>query len=478
MSIIGRNEPCPCGSGKKYKQCHGAAAAVAFQSDSAYDRIRRIEGEASDAIMKFIAKRYGKDGLARAFEEFGSTEEMNDPNSPQGEYFIRWITYNWRPNDTETAAEQFLKATAQRLDPDQRRLIEATLAAPYSFHQVLSVIPGESLTMRDILLHTEFTAQERAASRILQPGSILFARAVTMDGVTFMMGNGSCTILPHWLNRIMELRTELEETEAMEGGRLTALALLANEEMLREEYFDIEYESLHPQRKLVNRDNEPLLMHTITYTIDSAEAAFHALKSLQQDLSQESDEDILATAVRDEHGMLAEVKLHWLKEPVVRGSEGNVIGGTITITATSLEVETNSAARAEKIQEEIRTRLGQAAQLVNVSVTSPDEVLNAGLKKSIGEAKSDEEDQRRLKESPEVQAMMREMMEKHWREWPDIPLPGLRNMTPRNAATDPVGRELLESMLLDFEQRNNAQEDEFMRVDVARLRRELGLTKS
>ena len=23
---IGRNEPCPCGSGKKYKKCHGAAS--------------------------------------------------------------------------------------------------------------------------------------------------------------------------------------------------------------------------------------------------------------------------------------------------------------------------------------------------------------------------------------------------------------------------------------------------------------------
>jgi preprotein translocase subunit SecA len=22
---IGRNDPCPCGSGKKYKRCHGAA---------------------------------------------------------------------------------------------------------------------------------------------------------------------------------------------------------------------------------------------------------------------------------------------------------------------------------------------------------------------------------------------------------------------------------------------------------------------
>ncbi len=26
---VGRNDPCPCGSGKKYKKCHGAAAAGA-----------------------------------------------------------------------------------------------------------------------------------------------------------------------------------------------------------------------------------------------------------------------------------------------------------------------------------------------------------------------------------------------------------------------------------------------------------------
>jgi preprotein translocase subunit SecA len=26
---VGRNDPCPCGSGKKYKKCHGAASQVA-----------------------------------------------------------------------------------------------------------------------------------------------------------------------------------------------------------------------------------------------------------------------------------------------------------------------------------------------------------------------------------------------------------------------------------------------------------------
>jgi preprotein translocase subunit SecA len=25
---VGRNEPCPCGSGKKYKQCHGLVAGA------------------------------------------------------------------------------------------------------------------------------------------------------------------------------------------------------------------------------------------------------------------------------------------------------------------------------------------------------------------------------------------------------------------------------------------------------------------
>jgi preprotein translocase subunit SecA len=26
VPVVGRNEPCPCGSGKKYKHCHGKLA--------------------------------------------------------------------------------------------------------------------------------------------------------------------------------------------------------------------------------------------------------------------------------------------------------------------------------------------------------------------------------------------------------------------------------------------------------------------
>lgn len=34
---VGRNDPCPCGSGKKYKKCHLAAYSTA-------DQLKMIEG--------------------------------------------------------------------------------------------------------------------------------------------------------------------------------------------------------------------------------------------------------------------------------------------------------------------------------------------------------------------------------------------------------------------------------------------------
>jgi hypothetical protein len=51
MTTPGRNDPCPCGSGKKYKKCHGAATTLPV--DYVYDRIRRLEAPASAGIGDF-----------------------------------------------------------------------------------------------------------------------------------------------------------------------------------------------------------------------------------------------------------------------------------------------------------------------------------------------------------------------------------------------------------------------------------------
>ena len=51
MSRIGRNDPCPCGSGKKYKQC-------CMREDEAAARRRRLELGAADRALEWLAKHH------------------------------------------------------------------------------------------------------------------------------------------------------------------------------------------------------------------------------------------------------------------------------------------------------------------------------------------------------------------------------------------------------------------------------------
>ena len=39
-STVGRNDPCPCGSGKKFKKCHGAPRANGDAWRAAADMLR------------------------------------------------------------------------------------------------------------------------------------------------------------------------------------------------------------------------------------------------------------------------------------------------------------------------------------------------------------------------------------------------------------------------------------------------------
>jgi hypothetical protein len=56
-----------------------------------------------------------------------------------------------------------------------------------------------------------------------------------------------------------------------------------------------------------------------------------------------------------------------------------------------------------------------------------------------------------------------------------LPVPALNNMTPREAAKTEEGRELLESLLLDYERHDDAENENLMRPDIPELRRKLGM---
>ena len=49
LKSAGRNDPCPCGSGKKYKKCHQAADETAVQAEHARQRAGAEAAAAAEA---------------------------------------------------------------------------------------------------------------------------------------------------------------------------------------------------------------------------------------------------------------------------------------------------------------------------------------------------------------------------------------------------------------------------------------------
>jgi hypothetical protein len=57
MSKLGRNDPCPCGSGRKHKQC--CLAAVSGPTDLLWHRLRLVIEPLVADLLTFSRGEYG-----------------------------------------------------------------------------------------------------------------------------------------------------------------------------------------------------------------------------------------------------------------------------------------------------------------------------------------------------------------------------------------------------------------------------------
>ena len=67
---IGRNEICPCGSGKKYKVCCGAAPETESPRILAWRRLSRAVQDHAPKLLSFVAESHGRRAIPEAWEEF------------------------------------------------------------------------------------------------------------------------------------------------------------------------------------------------------------------------------------------------------------------------------------------------------------------------------------------------------------------------------------------------------------------------
>ena len=70
MTAIGRNDPCPCGSGKKYKKCCLAETKVVSTEEFHYQRLSEAYNRGFDKMAEYGARLLGPEAMDRAMAEY------------------------------------------------------------------------------------------------------------------------------------------------------------------------------------------------------------------------------------------------------------------------------------------------------------------------------------------------------------------------------------------------------------------------
>lgn len=506
MSKHGRNDPCPCGSGLKYKKCCLSEERSNVQSLDAR-RLRKIENALESRIMSYMDGLYDDFAFWMARDEYLCwPDEQPDPERFRNEIavgFLPWYLYNWEPElrefqdaleedfstaklpPMETPARHFLRTQERRLSHDERACIERHCAAQFSFLRVLDVHRERGLDVEDMFTGERFFIQDVSASRMAFDGMIIFARAVeAADGTAIFSGVGTCVITPEHTEAVIELREHMQKGMASmadsfragdESAELPFMDMRKEYDLeIRGLYHDLVEQIRNPApRVLQNTDGDLIEPYRLHYQLDCTTG--QALEKLATLCRGASSEEVLAgfDPILDDSGEPALVEFPWLDKRLARSGQGHTVNGRLKLDGQQLVIEVNSCERADAIQRKITRRLGKRATLILREPLAQSTVLPSA------EAMNGEDEQQALMNDPEMQEQLREMAERHWDTWLDERLPALRNQTPREAAGTATGRELLDALFDDFALRSDQLPEDgpttLFKPPVGKLRKALGL---
>ena len=485
MAHIGRNDPCPCKSGKKYKACclgkeNNLSHAERMQkystvyNDLAWTKMRTAEGEIDRILEMYINKELEDTIHEDAWDDFVG-DDTSSKDAKAYEYFFKsWMYHSWTlgsefslDEEETTIAKMCLEEHPEFFTSYQKKLLEAINKAYFSFFIVQNTIPGQRLFLKDIMLQTEIELKEATSSKTLTKGDIILCRPVTFEGQSLAISMAPCVIPNRFFTVIVGLRDWIFETE--EISAFTPEDFHLYDQDIRELYFKILEEASQPMQ-FSNTDQEPIILHELFYDLKCTPLeAFEALSSLCP------KERALPWTSRtlDSQGNFEEICISWTRINDPNDPQDNISLGCFTISPTELKVFINSHERATRAKKEVEHRLGDKVFLKNQKITpmTSSEQLQDLEEKSIP-------NNTLLNYPPEMLEALKAHVAKIWIKWLDTDIPALGNITPRQAVKSKSGQEKLDALFLDFEKTNEQitdPDEEYQRIDIDFLKKELGL---
>lgn len=472
---VGRNDPCPCGSGKKYKKC-------CLNKDEA----RRSEKTSAtpqeialrDQLISYSAKdRYKKDFekayqifRRRPFKEPLILDEKEEINFG---FFLDWFIHDFTLRNGMTIVEEFYQEKKEKLSEEELSLLKYEMASYLSIYEVIHVTPEVGLRLKDIFTNEEMDILEVKGSLTAVKWDVIFARVIRMGSVNKL--SGMITLIPR--RNKEEIISSIQKTWKK-----------VQEETGKSEWADFMKLNAQLVHHLIEDQSakEPIFITEERHRIVSSKAVYEVkdFNSVRYRLGQAFD------FIIDMEKEGKEIQWTWLKRgkskdwEVGESVEGSVILrsemirgkgelkwtslGTVTLRANRLELWCISKERLERGKKRLKEILGDDIQH---KVDTYEDIAKKAMERS-GRTSSIEEDEVPEKYDTIFSKVMGELVTK----WVDEKIPALNGKAPREAVKTPEGREKVEELLKDWENmEERKRRDGEPYIDINVLRQMLNL---
>lgn len=211
MDKPGRNEPCYCGSGKKYKQCH-------LKEDQARENERRLAKEAvrylRRDLLKFARDERFNEDFARAlplyWQDYYTIETAEEMSQAEALRFFDWFMFDYTLSDGRRLIHIYDEERREDLSTHQQAALDEWRQAPPAGAYELLGYEGQTLALRDYLTGEEATVYESGGRGVVEVGEVILARLVPVMGQ--LEFSTTAAYLP--AAEIQDIKEKMEAAEA------------------------------------------------------------------------------------------------------------------------------------------------------------------------------------------------------------------------------------------------------------------------
>lgn len=430
---IGRNDPCPCGSGKKYKKCCLALAEFKPLVLSPKERAEILGQADLELYARLITKLAAAGRVVEPFIKSLGFPDMLSVDEDTSSFLSSWMLYHL-PVDGETIGGRFYQGQIRRLDDSTRKLLEAHLESHLTVWQVVSVDPERGLALRDGLLGDEIFVEDVEMAQTLQVHAGLLGTFLRVDDLTIVGALHPNYVSPGDLHALIgKIGTTLSR-EGLRGGD-------AGERLIRLWFETLRQPDETPDVKLTNTEGHSLKWVEDRYSFDPAEFddVFDALLGV--------DEVIVKTP------RFLEFREESKSEPTL-----DLVFATVEMLDDGLLARSNSVKRANRVRKLLEDQC-PSLERGRRKIYDVDPNPASRLAKHFPDTVLD----------PLVELALKKARQDMNRRWLDLLNPRLGGLAPREAVQTAAGAAEVDKMLQEFEFRGDPPED------IRALRRELGV---